>query len=48
PRAQVSPEENLLVPVFRNGKILRSWSWNEVLENSNREVPAYYYDEVLS
>ncbi|QHE72887.1 nicotinate phosphoribosyltransferase [Rhodococcus sp. WAY2] len=48
PRGQVSPEENLLVPVFRDGRILRTLAWGEVLENSNREVPAYYYDEVLS
>jgi len=46
-RSLVSPEENLLVPVFRNGKILRSWDWEEVIERSEREVPRRYYEEAL-
>jgi nicotinamide phosphoribosyltransferase len=38
-----SPEENLLVPVFRNGKLLRTWGFDEVIARSEAEVPASYY-----
>lgn len=43
PRDSIPAEENQLVPVFRNGKLLRKWDFTELIKNSEREVPEYYY-----
>ena len=40
----VSDEENLLQPVFRNGKLLKKWDFTELIANSEQPVPAAYYD----
>lgn len=47
-RESVGADDNLLVPVFRNGQILRSWDWNEVVERSENDVPRYYYESAVS
>jgi len=47
PRGSVSPEENLLQPVFRNGKLLKKWDFTELIERSEREVPRSYYAPVV-
>lgn len=46
-KSRANPADNVLRPVFRNGRILESISFDEVRANSNREVPAYYYESVL-
>ena len=43
PRDSIPAEENQLVPVFRNGKLLKKWDFTELIANSEREVPEYYY-----
>ena len=47
-RDSISPGENLLKPVFRNGKLLRMWSFAEVIANSERPVPESYYENVIA
>jgi nicotinamide phosphoribosyltransferase len=47
PRNSVPEEENLLVPVFRNGKLLKKWDFTELIERSEAEVPEEYYSEWL-
>ncbi|MEY2424803.1 MAG: nicotinamide phosphoribosyltransferase, partial [Actinomycetota bacterium] len=42
-RDAVAPEENLLVPVFRNGQMLQKWDFAELIANSEREYPEHYY-----
>lgn len=46
PRAEVAPEDNVLVPVFRNGKLLQAWDFAEVIARSEVEVPAWYCGSV--
>ncbi|MED5803836.1 nicotinate phosphoribosyltransferase [Gordonia sp. Z-3] len=46
-REDVAPEENLLVPVFRNGKILREWNMSDMIERSERPTPRSYYADVV-
>jgi nicotinamide phosphoribosyltransferase len=41
-RDSVAPEENLLVPVFRNGRLLRKYDFAELIANSEREYPEHY------
>jgi nicotinamide phosphoribosyltransferase len=43
PRDSISPEENVLVPVFRDGKLLKMWDFDELKARSERPTPAYYY-----
>ena len=43
PRDSIPAEENLLQPVFRNGKLLKKWDFSELIERSERSVPASYY-----
>ncbi|MCW0216438.1 MAG: nicotinate phosphoribosyltransferase [Pseudonocardia sp.] len=43
PRDSIPAEENQLVPVFRNGKLLKKWDFTELIAQSEREVPEYYY-----
>jgi len=44
----IPPEENLLQPVFRNGKLLRKWDFTELIARSEREVPEYSYADVIA
>jgi nicotinamide phosphoribosyltransferase len=43
PRDSIPPEENQLVTVFRNGKLLKKWDFTEVIANAEKEVPESYY-----
>lgn len=43
PRDSIPAEENLLQPVFRNGKLLKKWDFSELIERSERPVPPAYY-----
>ncbi len=43
PRDSIRPEENQLVPVFRNGKLLKKWDFSELIANADKEVPESYY-----
>ena len=45
PRASVSPEQNLLRPVFRNGKLLKKWDFSELIAQSESPVPEEWYEE---
>ncbi|GAA3752925.1 nicotinate phosphoribosyltransferase [Streptomyces tremellae] len=47
-RDTVPPEENLLVPVYRDGRILRRWDFLDLVERSERTVPEEYYAEVIA
>lgn len=47
PRDSIPPEENLLVPVFRNGQLLKKWDFSELIERSEREYPEAYYADVV-
>ena len=47
PRDSISPEENELIPVFRNGKLLKKWDFTELIERSERDYPESYYSDVL-
>jgi nicotinamide phosphoribosyltransferase len=42
PRDSIPAEENQLVPVFRNGQLLKKWDFSELIERSEREYPGYY------
>jgi len=46
-RDAIAPEENCLVPVFRNGKLLRKWDFAELIERSERPCPEDYYRELV-
>jgi nicotinamide phosphoribosyltransferase len=48
PRDSISSDENVLKPVFRDGKILRLWSFDEVIERSERPTPEYYFVGALN
>jgi nicotinamide phosphoribosyltransferase len=48
PRDSVSTEENLLKPVFRNGRLLKKWDFSELVANSEAEVPESYYADVIA
>jgi len=43
PRDSVRPEENLLRPVFRNGKLLKKWDFTELIAQSEQTYPESYY-----
>jgi nicotinamide phosphoribosyltransferase len=47
PRDSIPPEENELVPVFRNGKLLKKWDFAEVIERSEREYPESLYLDIV-
>ena len=36
PRDSIPPEENVLVPVFRDGKLLKKWDFTELIERSEQ------------
>jgi nicotinamide phosphoribosyltransferase len=44
----IPAEENLLKPVFRNGKLLHMWNFAELIERSERKVPESYYKDVIT
>ncbi|MHA6796077.1 nicotinate phosphoribosyltransferase [Pseudonocardia bannensis] len=46
-RDSIPPEQNVLKPVFRNGKLLKKWDFTEVIANSEREVPESYYIDIV-
>lgn len=46
-RDSIPPEENVLVPVFRNGKLLKKWDFTELIERGEREYPESYYIDVV-
>lgn len=46
-RDSVSPEQNLLQPVFRNGKLLKKWDFSELIEASEAPVPQEWYQSWL-
>lgn len=48
PRDSIPPEENILQPVFRNGKLLKKWDFSELIERSERPVPESYYAELIA
>jgi nicotinamide phosphoribosyltransferase len=37
-----------LVPVFRNGKLLKKWDFSELIERSERAVPESYYADYVA
>jgi len=47
PRDSIPPEENQLVPVFRNGQLLKKWDFSELIERSEREYPEHYYADAI-
>lgn len=48
PRDSIAPEENQLVPVFRNGKLLKKWDFTEVIARSEQTYPESYYLDVVA
>lgn len=48
PRNSVPEEENLLQPVFRNGKLLKKWDFTELIERSERPVPESFYADYIA
>ena len=47
PRDSIPSEENVLIPVFRNGKLLKKWDFTELIERSEREYPESYYLDIV-
>jgi nicotinamide phosphoribosyltransferase len=47
-RDSIPPEENVLVPVFRNGKLLKKWDFTELIERSERKYPERYYADLVA
>lgn len=47
PRDSIPPEENVLIPVFRNGKLLKKWDFTELIARSEREYPESYYLDIV-
>ncbi|MHA6797361.1 nicotinate phosphoribosyltransferase (plasmid) [Pseudonocardia bannensis] len=46
-KGSIPESENVLQPVFRNGKLLKKWDFTELIANSEKEVPeSYYIDHV--
>jgi nicotinamide phosphoribosyltransferase len=45
PRDSIPAEENVLVPVFRNGKLLKMWDFEELKTRSERPTPDYYWNQ---
>jgi nicotinamide phosphoribosyltransferase len=43
PRDSIPAESNILVPVFRNGKLLKKWDFSELIARSEFPVPEHYY-----
>jgi len=47
-RDEVPAEQNILQPVFRNGKLLKKWDFTELIERSEAEVPECYYADMIA
>jgi nicotinamide phosphoribosyltransferase len=47
PKGSIPESENVLQPVFRNGKLLKKWDFTELVANSEAEVPESYYIDVV-
>ncbi|UMB68317.1 nicotinate phosphoribosyltransferase [Mycobacterium paraterrae] len=47
-RESIAPGDNVLQPVFRNGKLLKKWDFSELIERSEREVPQSYYADAVA
>ncbi|RTL61817.1 MAG: nicotinate phosphoribosyltransferase [Pseudonocardiaceae bacterium] len=46
-KGSIPESENVLQPVFRDGKLLKKWDFTELIANSEKEVPeSYYIDHV--
>jgi nicotinamide phosphoribosyltransferase len=45
PKGSIPESENVLQPVFRDGKLLKKWDFTELIANAEREVPEDYYIE---
>ncbi|OSY36813.1 putative nicotinate phosphoribosyltransferase [Pseudonocardia autotrophica] len=43
PKGSIPESENVLQPVFRDGKLLKKWDFTEVIANAERDVPEEYY-----
>jgi nicotinamide phosphoribosyltransferase len=46
-RDSIAPEENLLIPVYRNGKLLKKWDFAELIERSEQPCPEAFYAEAV-
>ena len=46
-RDSIPAEENQLVTVFRNGKLLKKWDFKELIERSERAYPESYYLDIV-
>jgi nicotinamide phosphoribosyltransferase len=47
-RDAIPEEENQLVPVYRNGQLLKKWDFSELIERSEQEYPEHYYAEAIA
>jgi nicotinamide phosphoribosyltransferase len=47
PRNSIPAEENVLVPVFRNGKLLKKWDFTELIARSEEPYPEDYYADIV-
>ncbi|MFR9807338.1 nicotinate phosphoribosyltransferase [Pseudonocardia sp. RS010] len=45
PKGSIPESENVLQPVFRDGKLLKKWDFTELIAHAEREVPESYYIE---
>ncbi|SFO46614.1 nicotinamide phosphoribosyltransferase [Pseudonocardia ammonioxydans] len=45
PKGSIPDSENVLQPVFRDGKLLKKWDFTELIANAEQEVPESYYIE---
>lgn len=48
PRDSIRQEDNVLQPVFRNGKLLKKWDFSELIQRSEQPVPEAYYAEAVA
>jgi nicotinamide phosphoribosyltransferase len=48
PRDSIPAQENLLQPVYRNGKLLKRWDFLDLVERSERTVPEEYFASVIT
>ncbi|MBD0863642.1 nicotinate phosphoribosyltransferase [Gordonia sp. zg691] len=47
-RESIPAEDNVMIPIFRNGEILKTWEFSELKARSERPTPEYYYNSVAS
>ena len=45
PKGSIPESENVLEPVFRNGKLLRMHHFNDVRANAETAVPRSWYED---